>query len=70
MNIPSTQPTAQQLQQAAQANGGIMPALIQINQDTNLYECHSCHRRFPSQRYAQHLEKCLGMGRQTRTSRF
>lgn len=30
-----------------------------------LYDCPQCRRKFPSGRYAIHLEKCLGMGRQS-----
>lgn len=27
----------------------------------SLHECYECRRKFPAQRYAQHLEKCLGV---------
>ncbi|RKP00557.1 hypothetical protein CXG81DRAFT_26740 [Caulochytrium protostelioides] len=27
------------------------------------FACHACHHTFPAQRYAPHLEKCLGLGR-------
>jgi hypothetical protein len=30
---------------------------------SDLYECLNCHRRFPTGRYASHLEKCIGVGR-------
>lgn len=34
-----------------------------------LYDCMNCKRKFPTGRYAQHLEKCLGMGRSGTRSR-
>lgn len=37
---------------------------------SELCECFHCRRKFQCQRYAHHLEKCLGLGRtSTRTQR-
>ncbi|CAO3565726.1 unnamed protein product [Mortierella alpina] len=33
--------------------------------NSQMYDCVQCHRSFPAQRYAPHLEKCLGLSGRT-----
>ncbi|KAI8902997.1 hypothetical protein BC833DRAFT_6311 [Globomyces pollinis-pini] len=40
-----------------------------IISQTDKYECPQCNVGFPAARFAPHLEKCLGMGRQSRSVR-